>query len=570
MKKIGRLIYRHLKKNLFILGILLSITGVILGLFVPKVIGQFLDRHFLVDLLDHPIKLIGYLSLFILINVIKVFGNYLICRVGNLAIKEVQVTIYSDLLHSEVSALDHFQSGDIASRLTNDMSAVLNFITVVLPNLFMNVLILLGSIYFLWTISSSLTLMSLLLMPLIALVMVPMSHKLENSYSNYQKGLGDISSRISHKFTHFRLMKAFQGEESELHSMTGAFDRLALSFENIIKYSVVQHSLVSSLMMGLIILMLLVAGMEVTNGVMTIATLTTFVLYMMQLIEPVIDMVSSLNELTEFKAISKRLVELLEQSKEEQPLTELMIQDASIQLKNVHFSYNEDQVLNGLSVEIPAGSHVAVVGPSGAGKSTIFSLLMKFYEDYLGDILIGGHSLSSISAKQVRSMISYIPQDNTLFQGTIRENLIYGKNEAVSEERICFILKELGLNKLVSEMEQGLDTQILENGAGLSEGQKQRLNIARALLLEHPIYLLDEVTASLDSVTEHIISKAIDRLTVGKTRLTIAHRLHTVKGADAILVLDKNGQVSDYGNHQQLLTRSHLYNDFLRNLPNAS
>ena len=117
MKKIGRLIYRHLKKNLFILGILLSITGVILGLFVPKVIGQFLDRHFLVDLLDHPIKLIGYLSLFILINVIKVFGNYLICRVGNLAIKKVQVTIYSDLLHSEVSALDHFQSGDIAKFL---------------------------------------------------------------------------------------------------------------------------------------------------------------------------------------------------------------------------------------------------------------------------------------------------------------------------------------------------------------------------------------------------------------------------------------------------------------------
>ena len=122
MKKIGRLIYRHLKKNLFILGILLSITGVILGLFVPKVIGQFLDRHFLVDLLDYPIKLIGYLSLFILINIIKVFGNYLICRVGNLAIKKVQVTIYSDLLHSEVSALDHFQSGDIANMIYSPYS----------------------------------------------------------------------------------------------------------------------------------------------------------------------------------------------------------------------------------------------------------------------------------------------------------------------------------------------------------------------------------------------------------------------------------------------------------------
>lgn len=569
-RKLVGVLLKSLNKTMFLFGIVLSALGVGMGLFLPQFIGKLLDQTYLSNLLTRPALLAGFILFFVSVYTVQALSNYFIGRSGSNALKQLQQFIYESLLTTSVEDLDQYQSGDLASRLTNDMSVVLNFITVILPNFLINVLTLIGSVYFLWTISPSLTLMSLLLVPLLALVMVPMSQKLENSYTDYQEGLGNISSRISHKFANIRLMKAFQGEKVELDSMSRTFNQLAYTFVNIIKCSVLQQAVVSSLMTGFIIMMLLVAGMEVTKGMMTMATLTTFVLYMMQLIEPVTDMVSSLNELTEFKAISKRLTELLELGKEEQIATELVMEDVSIQLKDVHFSYNEDSVLNGLSVDIPAGSHVAIVGPSGAGKSTIFSLLMKFYGDYQGDILLGGHPLSSISAKQVRNMISYIPQDNTLFQGTIRENLLYGKNESVSEERISFILKELGLYKLVAEMEQGLDTEILENGAGLSEGQKQRFNIARALLLEHPIYLLDEVTASLDSVTERIISKAIDRLTAGKTRLTIAHRLHTVKEADAILVLDKNGRVADYGSHQQLVTRSHLYNDFLKNLPNAS
>lgn len=147
---------------------------------------------------------------------------------------------------------------------------------------------------------------------------------------------------------------------------------------------------------------------------------------------------------------------------------------------------------------------------------------------------------------------------------------MYGKNKLVSEERVAFVLKELGLSQVVSELEFGLDTIISENGLGLSEGQKQRFSIARALLLEHPIYLLDEVTASLDPLTERIISQAIDRLTAGKTRLTIAHRLHTVREADAILMLDKRGQLVDYGDHRQLLKRNPLYQEFVSALPKAS
>ncbi|HEL1759384.1 TPA: ABC transporter ATP-binding protein [Streptococcus suis] len=569
-RRLVGVLLKSLNKTMFLFGIVLSALGVGMGLFLPQFIGKLLDQTYLSNLLTRPELLAGFILFFVSVYAVQALSNYFIGRSGSKALKQLQQYIYESLLTTSVKDLDQYQSGDLASRLTNDMSVVLNFITVILPNFLMNGLMVMGSIYFLWTISPWLTGLSLLLLSLLSMVMIPMNQRLEGYYSAYQEGLGQVSSRISHKFTTIRLMKAFQGEKHEQREMGKSFQYLSQTFERMIRLSAVQHTLVSSLMTGFIILMLLVAGIEVTKGVMTMATLTTFVLYMMQLIDPVTEIAASLNELTEFHAVSKRLVELLELNKEEQVDTELVVDNTSIHLENVRFSYHTDPVLNGVSVRIPEGAHVAIVGPSGAGKSTIFSLLMKYYQDYQGEIRIGQQCLSDISTKEMRRLISFIPQDNTLFHGTIRENLLYGKNESVSEERIAHILKELGLSTLVAELEDGLDTRISENGTGLSEGQKQRFSIARALLLEHPIYLLDEATASLDTVTERVISKAIDRLTAGKTRLTIAHRLHTVREADAILVLDKNGQVSDYGSHQQLLTRSHLYNDFLRNLPNAS
>lgn len=450
------------------------------------------------------------------------------------------------------------------------MSVVLNFITVVFPNLILNLIVIIGSVYFLLKINLSLALMSLSLFPILLFVIIPINNKLEDYYADYQGGLGEISSRISHKFTHIRLMKAFNGEENEQKVMSNSFDRLTKNFNKIVGWSSFQNTLVNGLMMSFIILLLVVAGLEVSKGSMTMSTLMTFVLYMTQLIDPITDVSESMAELTEFKSVSNRLIEILELSKEENKTVGQNFLTSNIVMKNVDFAYNQDNVLENLSVTVEPGQHIAIVGPSGAGKTTIFSLLMKFYQNYRGEILIGNHNLSELSEEQIRNMIAYIPQDNTLFYGTIKDNLLYGKNQSVSEERVDELLRELGLMKLVQGLEKGLDTEITDSGTGLSEGQKQRFSIARALLLEHPIYLLDEITASLDSVTERIISKAIDKLTAGKTRLTIAHRLHTVKEADSILVLDKGGQVVDFGTHNQLIARNQLYNDFLSGIQQAS
>lgn len=567
--KLNVMLWKSLNKQTFFTGMVLSLVSTVMGLFLPQFIGKLLDQTYLTDLLANPSLLMGFALFFLMVYGAQGLSSYLLGRSGSQSLMRLQQSIYSSLLKSSIAELDHYQAGDIASRLTNDISVILNFITVVLPGFFMNILLLVASVCLLWNISLPLTLVSLVAVPLLTLVMLPIGHKLENNYSNYQASLGEISGCISHKFTHIRLMKAFQGEKVEQDNMAKSFNRLATGFEKIIKLSVIQQTLVSSLLTGSIILILLMASVEVMNGAMTIATLTTFILYLMQLIEPVTELTVSINEWTEYKSVSSRLLELIELSKEHSH-GECYLPTTDIQLKQVYFSYDNHSVLEGLSFSVPEGKHLALVGPSGAGKSTIFSLLMKFYQDYQGEILIGGQPLHSLSAGQMRNIVSYIPQDNTLFQGTIRENLLYGKNEGVSDQRLMQVLKELDLLRVVDGLENGLNTVISDSGIGLSEGQKQRFGIARALLLEHPIYLMDEITASLDSITEHKISEAVDRLTEGKTRITIAHRLHMVRKADAILVLDKDGKVVDYGNHQELAERSSFYQDLLQGMSKAS
>lgn len=569
-KGLLKLLFSFINKKKFFVGLCLSFIGTLLGLMLPQFIGKLLDENFLKSIVSEKDTLFNLVGFFIFVYTVQAVASYLIGTCGSQAMNKLQKQVYSNLLLSSIKNLDSFKAGDLSSRLTNDMSVVLNFVTVVLPNFILNLVTIVGSIILLFQISPSMTSMSLLVIPLLAGIIIPINRKLEDYYAGYQGNISDISSKISHKFLHIRLIKAFKGERAEKNDIGSFFDKLSLNYNKIIKISAIQGTLVNSSMMAFIIMLLVIAGISVSKGEMTIATLTTFVLYITQLIDPVTDISDSMTELTEFSSVSNRLMEILNLEKEENKDVDLNLVDTSISLNNLHFAYENEDVLNGLTVDIPSGKHIAVVGPSGAGKSTIFSLLMKFYQNYRGNISVGQRDLMDISPKQMRTLISYIPQDNTLFHGSIRDNLFYGKNQNVSEERLSFVLETLGLSKLVNDLDDGLDTMISDSGTGLSEGQKQRFNIARALLVEHPIYLLDEVTASLDSVTERIVSKAIDKLTAGKTRLTIAHRLHTVREADAILVLNKNGTVADYGTHQQLLKRNNLYQDFLSGLQKAS
>lgn len=561
--KLLKVIIKNINKPLFILGTVLSVFGTSMSLLIPQYIGELLDIDVLSKTISNSYILLGMILFFITVYVVQAGSSILLGFCGGKAVNSLQRDIYSHILKSKVKDLDNYSSGDLASRLTNDMSIVLNFVTVTIPNFLLNILVILGSLFFLLQISFSMTLLSILIVPMFLLIVIPINNRIESHYTDYQEHQGLISSNISHKMVHLRLIKTFRGEKKEEENMGDSFDRLFLNFKKIVCLSSLQNVLVSSMMMAIIILLLVVAGVSVSQGTITISLLTTFILYMFQLIDPITDMSNVATEFSEFSSVTNRLMDLMELEVESNQMELEYPSNGSISFENVDFSYADEKVLKSLTINIPEGSHIAIIGPSGSGKTTIFNLLMKFYDNYKGIIKIGDLNIRDLSSKQLRNVISYIPQNNSMFQGSIRENLLYGKNKYVSERRLHEVLENLKLNQVVNGLPEGLETNISDSGAGISEGQKQRFNIARGLMLEHSVYLMDEITASLDSETERVIANAIDKMTLGKTRLTIAHRLHTIRNADYVLVLNKDGSISDFGEHEEIFNRNNLYNDYI-------
>lgn len=282
MKKYGivALVFSFLDKKRFVLGLILSLASAGLGLLVPQAIGNLLDSQFLVQLLKSPIQLIVLVAFLIATYCLQAVAGYLIGQSGSAAVEKLQGYLHDSLLSASVQSIEDYSAGDLASRLTSDVSVVLTTVAGLFPKLLLNSVIVMGSIYFLFQISVPLTMSSLFLLPLLALVFIPINQRLEAHYGAYQGKMGEVSGRISHRLTTIRLIKAFQGEKDEQVSMTAALSSLQTSFRRIIGWTVFQSSLVNSVMMLFILFQLLVAGQAVANGQMTTATLTTFVLYL--------------------------------------------------------------------------------------------------------------------------------------------------------------------------------------------------------------------------------------------------------------------------------------------------
>lgn len=567
-----RIIYYFLDKPRFFIGLLLSFLGTGLGLILPQLIGLLMDQKFMNSVVSQPHLLLGMALFFVVVYIIQAFSTYLLGMSGNRAMSRMQTYLHKHLLGKFVQDVEELQAGDLASRLTNDMTIVLKLVTLTFPESLLNIFIVIGATSFLFFINFHLTVLSFILILFLLLGMIPINKKLENYYVRHQEMTGNLTGKLSHKFSHFRLIKTLKGEQQEIEEAEQGFRRLFHNFRKILLLSSFQSAMMNSLAMIFMLIIILVAGLNVQNGSMTISSLMAFVLYILQLLEPISELIKILDDLAEVNGVAKRTKQLLSKSDEQELCHVAPVQEGSISLKDVSFSYpgQKDPVLKNLWLDIPTGQNVAIIGPSGAGKTTLFSLLMKFYHHYNGSIRIGGQELRALSPMQVRQMICYVPQENTLFHGSLRDNLFYGKNKAVSEERLYEVLEELDLVEVVEQLPNGLDTVLSDSGHGLSEGQKQRFNIARALMSNGEIYLMDEVTANLDLVTEQTIVQAIDRLTVGKTRLTIAHRISTVQQADSILVLNEDGSLDDQGSHSELLMRNSQYQQYVSELKKVS
>ena len=532
---------------LFIVGLILSIIGALSTLALPLIMGSLADRNRMNFILSHKIIVLLGMIVICIIYIIQGLATFLLGKVGARVIKNMENEFVNHTLNLPIYQLNKFSAGDLTSRLTNDISETAKIVTTTIPQLIINAIIVLGTSIILVSINFRLTIIAFLATALASL---------------HQTYLGDVSGSFTQKILNNKLVKSYVGSKQEVSTFKGKFNKIYYNFVQMVATAAVLNTLTSGLLILLVLSFLLYTSWQVNQGLLSIGEMVTFILYIIQAISPITSIFTSISEFFEVKGTLRRITDILTVNIESDSLDSIdfNILKGTITLDNLSFSYDGvTKVLNNINVELPSKKFIAIVGPSGSGKTTLFSLLLKFFNDYDGNILVDNVSLKNISTNTIRNQISCVFQESGFFSGTIKSNLLYGKNWKSDDVSIARALKRSGAYDFVHQFSSGLDTVIGEGGIELSEGQKQRLNIARALISNPKILLMDEATANLDTMTESLIINTLLELKGTITTIVIAHRLKTIVESDLIIVLEEDGTVIHCGTHQELLQQSETY-----------
>lgn len=552
MKAGALFVWQRINRKLFIIGIFLGIIGASATVYIPRLIGNFLDKKFLDNLFENKLSIALVSILLIGIYFIRGLSAYLIGKTGANVMAELQKELWIKILATPPNNMENYKAGDLASRLTNDIATIVKIVTVVIPEMILNILIVVGSIVFLFLLSAKLTVVVLCVMILLFSGVIILNRILEQYYYKYQTELGNISGNLVQKIINFRIVKAFLAEDEEITSGTKTFEKNAVTMTKIARLLALQESIFSSIIMLVIIVCILIASFDISKGIMEVSILASFILYIIQIFGPLSELLESVSEFAEFQGISKRIFSIFNFENEKVSGAGKNDFKGNILFRNIDFKYGNKEVLTGLSFEILDGGKYALIGPSGSGKTTIFNIILKFNTGYNGYVSIDGIDLQTISSSDVRKNIAYIPQTSSLFAGTIRENLLYGKNANVDESKLTKVLEILQINEFLDRLPSGIETSVNESGEGLSEGQKQRKNIARGFLSDSPIILLDEVTSNLDVDTEKNILEAINVLGRDKTIVMIAHRRQAIESMESYIMLNETGELDSFGKTEEL------------------
>ena len=460
-----------------------------------------------------------------------------------------------------LSYFDKQTYGEVLSRITNDVDTISQTLNQSLSQIITSTVTVMGILVMMFSISWQMSLVALLVLPLAGGVITLIAKSSQKQFLRQQTQLGELNGHIEEMYGGHQVMRVFNGQKKSIAKFSKINNRLQDSAWKAQFFSGLIHPIMNFIGNIGYVAMTILGGWLAINGRLKIGDIQAFIQYVDQFNQPLVQVANIANILQSTAAAAERVFEFLdepEETAESNNLVKLSSVKGEVEFDNVVFGYKPDQtIIKGLSAHIKPGQRVAIVGPTGAGKTTLVNLLMRFYEINSGSIKIDGVDIRKMKRSDVRQMFGMVLQDTWLFNGTIRQNLMYGNPKATEEEMVK-TAKEAHVDHFVRSLPGGYDMVLGEEAANISQGEKQLLTIARAMLEKAPMLILDEATSSVDTRTEVLIQKAMEKLMQGKTSFVIAHRLSTIRDADLILVV-KDGNIIEQGNHETLLQQNGFY-----------
>lgn len=537
---------------------------------VLPLIMRYITNEGLNDLASLSIAVIGKLGLlYLLLRIVDCIAGYYMADMGHVMGAKIETDMrrdaYGHLQKLSNTYYNNTKVGQIMGRITNDLFDVTEFAHHCPEEFFIAIIKTIISFVILSGIHLGLTVIIFAFVPVMTFVCMTLNFRMRGAFRKQRNQIGELNARIEDSLLGQKVVKAFTNEEMENRKFEQDNGQFLDIKKETYKYMAAFQTTVKMFDGIMYLAVVVIGGIFMIQGRIAVGDLVAYMLYVSTLIATIRRIIEFAEQFQRGITGIERFLQIVDADIEifdEPGAREMKAPKGSIRFENVSFEYPDDHniVLKNLNLSIPAGEKVAIVGPSGGGKTTLCNLIPRFYDVTEGRITIDGEDIKSFTLKSLRQNIGIVQQEVYLFSGTIYENIVYGRPEAAKEE-VIEAAKRAGAHEFIEELKDGYDTYVGERGVKLSGGQKQRISIARVFLKNPPMILLDEATSALDNESEFAVAKSLSKLSEGRTTLTIAHRLSSIKNSDRILVLTDEGIVEE-GNHEQLLEKRGIYYHF--------
>ena len=507
--------------------------------------------------------LLTVLSLYIISGVCSFIQGYTMSGVSQKVAYKLRQDLSIKINKLPMKYFDKKTNGEVLSIITNDIDMLGMNLSQSITQIITSVCTIIGILAMMFSINVTMTLISLLILPIASIIVSVIAKKSQKYFKKQQEYLGHVNGQVEEIYGGLTVVKAFNGEQKSINNFKVANEELAKSGWKSQFLSGLMYPLMNFLGNLGYVAVAITGGYFAIQGKISVGDIQSFISYNKQFTQPIAQIAQISGQIQTMIAAAERVFEFLEEDEEVQTATKEIDTNklaGNVEFDNVKFGYNDDKIIiNDFSAKIKEGQKIAIVGPTGAGKTTIVKLLMRFYDVNSGAILVDGHNIKDFERGNLRKMFGMVLQDTWLFAGTVKDNIKYGKEDA-TEHEVIEAAKAAHVHHFIKTLPNGYNSILNEESSNVSAGQKQLLTIARVILADPKILILDEATSSIDTRTEVQIQQAMDNLMKGRTSFIIAHRLSTIKNADLILVMN-HGDIVEQGTHEELLEKQGFYAD---------